>query len=142
MPNAPGNGPNLVRYTLCADNQTVRDNISGLVWQASVDTTASGQMTWQAAKTYCAQLTLAGGGWRLPSRIELVSILDVTQPSGNAQIDFTYFPNTPHEAFWTASPSITTATAAWSVYFQDTGPQAGRIIPSDITAIQRVRCVR
>jgi hypothetical protein len=142
MPNVPGNGPNLIRYTLCADNQTVRDNVSGLVWQAGVDTGSTGRMTWQEAKTYCSQLTLAGGGWRLPSRIELVSILDIAQPSGVAQIDFTYFPNTPDEPFWTSSPAVTTSTNAWSVYFQSTGPLAGRVITTDITGILRVRCVR
>jgi len=142
MPNVPGNGPNASRYTLCADNQTVRDNVSGLVWQAVVGATFADLKTWQDAKTYCAGLTLAGGGWRLPSRIELVSILDLTQPSGNAHIDFFTFPITPNEPFWTSSPVVGAPTNAWSVYFQSTGPQAGRITSTDITGSLRVRCVR
>jgi hypothetical protein len=142
MPNTPGRGPNTERHTLCPDNQTVRDNVTGLVWQASVDTSATGRMTWQTAKTYCAGLTLAGGGWRLPSRIELVSILDITQPSSVPQIDYVNFQNTPDEPFWTSSPVAGAATTAWSVYFQSTGPQAGRVISTDITGVLRVRCVR
>jgi hypothetical protein len=142
MPNVPGNGPNTERYTLCADNQTVRDHVSGLVWQAAVDTAAAGLMSWQSAKTYCAGLALAGGSWRLPSRIELASILDITQVSGNPQIEWSTFQNTPSESFWTSSPVVGSVTNAWSVSFNGAGPQAGRIISYDITGVLRVRCVR
>ena len=56
-------------------NGTVRDNFTGLIWQK--DYTAT--MTWYKALGYCAQLDLGGyavGSWRLPSVVELTTLID------------------------------------------------------------------
>ncbi len=65
-------------------NGTVTDNNTGLIWQQNTaDTNGSGTIssadrrTWPQAIDYCAGLSHAGASdWRLPSRFELLSILD------------------------------------------------------------------
>ena len=44
---------------------------AGLVWQANPSQVA---MSWADAKAYCAKLDLAGGGWRLPTKEELLAL--------------------------------------------------------------------
>ncbi|MCF6466867.1 DUF1566 domain-containing protein [Nonomuraea sp. MG754425] len=99
MPNPRTPGlPNPARYTARGDG-TVRDHVTCLVWQR---VPAPKTYTFTQAKTYCAGLRLAGGGWHLPTRIELTSIIDVTR--ANPAIDPAAFPGTPPGFFWTSSP--------------------------------------
>ena len=95
MPNdqadVTAGAPNLESYTDNGDG-TVTDNVTGLMWQQTVPT---GTYTWAQAVAYCPTLTLADhSDWRLPSRIELVSIVDLGVTSG-PMINSTYFPSTP-----------------------------------------------
>lgn len=83
---------------------TVTDTVTGLVWQRA---NAVDQATHSAAKAVCSALDLGGfavGTWRLPTYIELLSLVDDTrlQPS----INTTAFPNTPYanQPFWTSTP--------------------------------------
>jgi hypothetical protein len=111
----------------------VKDNLTGLVWQQSVD---SGMYNWDDAKTYCQQLQLDGGGWRLPTCNELLTLVDPTQ-SSPALIDSTAFRNTPATYFWSASPFVDDSGQAWFVNFNY--GSANRI---GTTTPYRVRCVR
>jgi hypothetical protein len=100
-------------YTITTD--TVTDNVTGLMWQRVVSDT---RYPWADAKTYCAGLTLGGlTGWRLPMRMELVSLVDYTAVSPT--INTTVFPFAPTSPFWTASPSVDSANSAWTVNFND-----------------------
>lgn len=75
---------NTPSYTDNGDG-TVTDNVTGIVWQKQNDGLGR---SWSDAKTYCSSLTLGGGGgWRLPSRYELVTVTDYGGDSVN------YFPN-------------------------------------------------
>jgi hypothetical protein len=96
--------------------------------------------TWAGAKRYCNELVLGGcTGWRLPSRIELVSISDFTRT--DPSIDDTVFPDTTVERpFWTSSivagqsspgPTIWALTFAQFFFTRTTS--------EDVLA---VRCVR
>jgi hypothetical protein len=77
IPNPVGSGlPNPHSYTELEDG-TVRDNVTGMVWQKLEE---SPEVTgdWEAARSACE---LLDGDWRLPSIIELASLLDVTSRS-------------------------------------------------------------
>ncbi|GIF25474.1 hypothetical protein BJ973_003751 [Actinoplanes tereljensis] len=116
-------------------NGTVRDESTCLVWQKAV---APATHTFTEAKTYCAGLDLDGGGWHLPSRIELTSIVDPSR-SGPA-IDRTAFPGTPAQFFWTSSPWAVTKEPlrAWIINFYEGLASNGAYQSGSY----QVRCVR
>jgi hypothetical protein len=116
------------RYVPNTTGDTVSDSRTGLVWQGTVNAST---YTWDAARSYCAGL---GGGWRLPSLKELLTLVDPTRPPPT--ID-PAFPNTPAEGFWSASPYVRSSGYAWLVFFS-TGSSAD----SATSSAYRVRCVR
>lgn len=119
MPSTPSeNLPHPASYTDLG-NGTVRDNVTGLIWEKTESTPA---LAWAAAKTYCTGLALAGRTWHLPTRIELISIMDYTK--SGAKIDTTAFPNAPGAFHWTSSPWVVSQIAskpqeAWAINFSD-----------------------
>jgi hypothetical protein len=130
MPNPASTGlPNPASYTTNGDG-TVTDNVTGLIWRGTVD---PGSYTPTQAATYCANL---GGGWRLPTRVELVSLVDFTIASPGPTINQTYFPNTPGAAFGTSS-AYGASGGAWLVAF-DSGLTSADFVPN----AYKVRCVR
>jgi hypothetical protein len=133
MPNPVKSGlPNPASYTVADGGNLVVDEVTGLNWQRNVD---SRFYTWDEAKQACACLLIDGmGGFRLPSRIELVSLADWTSvPS----IDAIAFPNTAPESFWTSSALVSTPGLSWLVSFD-----AGFSTYSDVVYPYRARCVR
>jgi hypothetical protein len=118
------------RYTLTGG--TVVDTKTKLTWQQTVP---AAKYAWAAAKTYCQTLSLAGTGWRLPTRKELQTIVDYSQ--SNPSIDPTAFPATPAAAFWSSSPVAGSPTVAWSIYFI-----IGLTYSFVMTDPNEVRCVR
>ena len=137
MPNpATANLPNPAGYTNLEDG-TVRDDVTCLVWQRDV---AEGAYSWAEADDYCSNLPVAGGGWRLPTRIELVSLVDFTKAAPEPTIDTVAFPNTPAEVFWSSSLVDDTSSGtsfAWYVYFY-----SGATSAYELPIKSRVRCVR
>ena len=118
---------------------TVTDNVTKLVWQKAVTSTQA--YAWCDAINYCATLTLAGRTWRLPTRIELLSIVDFTRTS--PAINTTYFPSVPGGKYhWTASPWVVSQLAgkaqdSWIVnFYEGLASNAG-----DRTAAEYARCV-
>ncbi len=82
-----GNQPS---YTDNADG-TVTDNVTGLVWQQTIDTNgdgdidASDKLSYESAISYCEDLSLAGSDdWELPTIKQLYSLIDFSgvDPSG------------------------------------------------------------
>jgi hypothetical protein len=142
MPSSPGEGlPNPASYTLVtlAGDQIILDNVTGLAWQRNVPST---WLTWEQALDYCASLTLGGlDDWRLPSRIELISILDfrATSPS----IDDIAFPlsvpATGNFRFWTSSRQARGGPliVAFAIDFR-----VGGTLWDTNTTLNPVRCVR
>ena len=124
---ATGCGP---RFTDLLDG-TVRDNANGAVWQQAVD---AGSYTQAGAIAYCAGLPLDGGGWRLPTKDELLSVVDTRFVS---TIDPTYFPGTPADFFWSSSFVVWSPSYKWYVYF-NTGNAGYNVAAS----AYRARCVR
>jgi hypothetical protein len=122
---SPGNPAK--RYAV--SNGGVTDTRSGLVWQSTV---SASTYTWEAAKTHCSGI---GGGWRLPSLKELLTLVDPTRTG--PCID-PVFSGTATSSFWTASPYVVDPPGyAWVVSFG--GGEAGGLAT---TVTNYVRCVR
>jgi len=94
------------------NNGTITDNVTGLVWQKQDDATTR---TWDAANTYCSNLSLPGTGWRLPTDFELETIVDFGKYSPS--INTTYFPGTRSSYYWSSTTLAGSTTGAWVVYF-------------------------
>ena len=102
----------------------------GLEWS---ETLPGGRMPWAKADAACKAL---GEGWRLPTRRELVSLVDDTRHA--PAIDAEVFPDTQSAAYWTSTPAAwSPSSAAWVVGF--CGGYAG-VFHHGITAF--VRAVR
>jgi len=110
----------------------VADKVTGLTWQRAV---AKDSYTWADANAYCQNVDFDWmGGWRLPTKKELESI--VNRRAVRPAIDCVAFPDTPFDAFWSSSP-LKAAGYAWRVRF-DTGSSDA----AALTNTARVRCVR
>lgn len=118
------------RYTFTTD--TVTDSKTGLVWQRQVTATNYDQ---DGGAAYCQSLALAGGGFRLPTIEELLSIVDDTRLSPS--IDTTAFPSTPIAFFWSSTVDPGTPSYGIQVNFGD-----GTTMRSDRVFLRSVRCVR
>ena len=117
-------------YTVTAD--TVTDDVTGLEWQREESPTP---LDWWDARDYCAGLDLAGHeDWRLPSRVELVSLLDYG--ALDPTIDLDAFPTASSELYWSASP-VPFQNLAYGVRFE-----LGFIYDHDPFGTGAVRCVR
>lgn len=134
MPNAPGLGlPNEERYDIATPGVVI-DEITGVSWQRELEPTAG--RSWPDADQYCKDLTLAGhDDWRLPTRLELVSIVDFA--AFDPAIDATAFPNTPAFGFWSGSLHADQPETAWLVYFKD-----GYTSFNQFAYSSQARCVR
>jgi len=131
MPNAASTDPDAPNQADYVDNGdgSVLDTITGLIWQK---TNSQAQLSWTESFEYCEQLTLGGrSGWRLPSRIELVSVED---PSNQQSGPLTYstLPETL-PMFW--SSDRLDSQWVWYVW----GPKAGG---TDQDELHYARCVR
>jgi hypothetical protein len=86
-------------YTLSNDGLTVYDNVTGLTWQRSPDTSGDGSIlatdkkTYAQAEAYVTSMNVAKYGgysdWRMPSIKELYSLINFngTDPSGLSGTD-------------------------------------------------------
>ncbi len=104
-------------YDDSANNGTVTDETTGLVWQQTMENSS----TQMAAVSTCGSLNLGGfTDWRLPTVVELLSIFDPTlyEPA----INQTYFPGTQFlQLLWTSTLQAGSPSSAWVIdfYYQD-----------------------
>jgi|GEM_PF-2319496 len=128
--DAQGGAPNPAVYVNNGDG-TVTDKVTGLIWQQ----TTTADMTPSEAASYCSNLALGGqDDWRLPTLIELASLLDF---GVNPSIDAISFPNTPAVAFWSSSLGANSPGTGWQVFFAGGFSEA-----APLTTKGYVRCVR
>lgn len=105
--------PNPAQFVVGPEG-TVTDTVTGLSWEAR----ATRNSPWSFAKSDCEALTLGGHcDWRLPTWIELVSILDYGE-AGPA-LDTRYFVEGWSSTFWSSTPVLGSPTARWAVNTDD-----------------------
>jgi hypothetical protein len=126
--DGPGN-------TYIETNGVVSDALLGIEWTRAF----SGPSTWTAANTYCDGLDFDGKqDWRLPTRQELISIVDYGRY--DPVLDVAVFdapPTASNKLFWTSRPHASSGQDHWIVNSQE-GNVVGR---SNILTAQ-VRCAR
>lgn len=109
---------------------TVTDTVTKLMWQKAV---APGTFTRSAGAAYCTAATTGGhNDWRLPSVIEIFSIVDHTVSTGPT-INSVFGPTTA-DSFWT---STGVGTIGLMVSFGN-----GTLGRNGVSAMLLVRCVR
>lgn len=123
MPNGPAavasGAPNAMSYTDNGDG-TVTDKITGLMWQQA----SFGPSNWAQAVAHCPTLTLGGyKDWRLPTRIELLSLVDYSVVFGTTlMVNSTYFPSLTDAYYWTSTVRANAPSSeAWVVNFTQGG---------------------
>lgn len=122
------------RHFVPQANDEVRDEASGLIWQARDDGVERTQADAAAA---CAALETEGapaGTWRLPSVTELSTL--ILFGKANPAIDQA-FPDPSGPNTWTSTPIANANTMHWSVRFG-----VGEVMPMLSTALAPARCVR
>jgi hypothetical protein len=114
--------PSAERFTVLQsfNNQAVRDNETGLVWEQSVD---NGQRSWDNARSGCNLRTKGGRkGWRLPAVHELATLQDPNNPFGQPDLPPGHpFTGVLPTFYWTATTDANDPTKAWWVSFDDAG---------------------
>jgi hypothetical protein len=146
MPDRSGGAAHAPSYDVTTTPGVVIDKVTGLMWQRERPLQylgCSGMRelpydicSWPEAVGYCDALSLAGhDDWRLPAKIELESILDLTLYQPN--IDLTIFPGTRSDWYWTSSPYIDKPGLFWMVSFW-----FGADTQFPTSEKQYVRCVR
>jgi hypothetical protein len=109
--------PSASRFTVLTEfgGAAVRDNNTGLVWEQSPTT----MTTWTDARLQCIDKNVGGTrGWRLPSVVELTSLVDQSLGTPFVPSVFTGVQPAP---YWTATTNAdsTSSTSKFSVNFQD-----------------------
>jgi len=96
-------------------NQAVLDRETGLVWEKSPNPNPASD--WVGASANCVNKSIADRkGWRLPSVVELASLVDTSQsfptlPAGHP------FTNVQADTYWTSTTYAENASIAWGVNF-------------------------
>lgn len=136
MPTPPGAGlPHPATYHFDQASPTVCDGVTGLVWERQPKPDL---VDLDGALAYCAALVVGGfADWRLPTRIELVSLLAHEKPP--PLIDGDAFPGTVTDYYWTSS-IVTGNNRSYGVDFNSGDVH---FLPGDTQRTTfRVRCVR
>lgn len=101
-------------------DDTIIDGVTGLIWRKQTDK----ELIWSDALNYCNNLTLGGQtDWRLPSRTELITLLDYSRTDYQyPTIDTTYFPNANFSdalsaVYWSSTPNAANPSYAWALDF-------------------------
>lgn len=128
-------------------NGTITDNNTGLMWQKEDDNQlyswymATGNYHYSynpASQNVCGDLVLGGyADWRLPTKKEVLGIVDYSVSMPASSINPIYFPTAKADAYWTATGFRGGTTSAWYVQF------GGGTVNYNSTGNELyVRCVR
>lgn len=116
------NRPKPPRNFVFGDAGVVIDTATNLAWQHEPPPE---RFAWEPAKAYCQSLALDGGGWRLPSRPELLTVMKYAHDPFLAD----------HDWYWSADVGVREGTA-WGVGIDSW------LNGNPVETKSRVRCVR
>ncbi len=132
----PSDAPPNASYMVAngADGAIIVDNVTGLGWQDTVPTT---ERTFDEATAYCDALVYDGqSDWRLPTRIEAISIMSFQPTFDGSSVTTGAFSDVPNAmCFWTASRDPQTSTYAYALDIATVSPFA-------MSSKCAARCVR
>lgn len=115
---------------VCSDKKLGR-----LMWQ---DEKQNFEGTWEQAQEYCKLVSLAGyKDWRLPTRVELLSITDKARSNPALNTAFKYITDSDYPWYWSQTKSAGDSSSAWIVDFR-----FGGVFWNDVSVRVFVRCVR
>jgi hypothetical protein len=123
--------------TYTVNGSSVIDSVTGLEWEKS----ATPSLEWVPAGEHCAAL---GSGWRLPTRLELISLMDYgSADAANAALPKAFVPSTGTASYWSSSESAKDPKNAWFVNF-DAGGASPFWAKQDTGLLSElsVRCVK
>jgi len=115
------------RFTVQADTNVVKDNLTGLMWARNANL-SGGSPNWNYAVAYCTNLTYGGySDWRLPNVRELLSLVDfgwgppaLCNTAGTGQ----WTQNDPFTGvqsgyYWSSTTDAGYTSYAWYVHLYD-----------------------
>jgi cysteine-rich repeat protein len=130
----PTTSPSPPQSTYFFTADYIEDSKTGLQWQKTMSKT---DMTWQEAQDYCWGLSLSNKtDWRMPTMIELLSIVDYGKASGPSVNTATFTDAVVDETWWTSTSPPGTE---YGTYLQLAWAQFGHF---QKTVKTKVRCVR
>lgn len=102
---------------LSKSNGVVTDSQTTLEWQDDYSDNADSikQTNWESAIDYCEGLGLDEGGWRLPNKKELLSIVDYSRYNPSIDTAFTQ----TSDLYWSSTTHANYTNHAWIVDFND-----------------------
>ncbi len=129
--------PSATRFTILGafGDAAVRDDETGLVWEKTLETN---EVSWTDARAACANKDVGGRkGWRLPSIIELASLVDPSIRTGPTLALDHPFTSVQMDAYWSATTIAGNPNSAWIVFFD-----TGKVLHAFKTITFHVWCVR
>lgn len=119
------------RFVVQDAGAVVRDTKTNLRWERVATTTLHSRA---ASSNYCANLTVAGGGWRMPTIKELLTIVDRAE-TGSPKWPTAFFDG-PVGDYWSSTTAFQNAGTQYYVAFATGASQT-----SD-QGTRYVRCVK
>jgi hypothetical protein len=102
------------RFTVSTDGYCVTDNLTGLMWVRSPDSTAR---TWQQVLDYANGLSLCGyTDWRLSNVNELEGLVNAGQSNSATWLNTQGFSNVQSDYYWSSTSVAYDPNDAWIVY--------------------------
>lgn len=110
------------RFTANGDG-TITDKLTDLVWLQNAD--CFNVIGWQSALDNARTLAngacglndaSVAGDWRLPNRVEMLSLVNYQQPDGAVWLDSQGFTNGVHGYYWTSDTYVPTPAQKWVVH--------------------------
>ena len=120
---------------LSAEVTIVKDDKNKLLWEDTIHVEDI-KITQIKSKVYCSELELGGyTDWRLPTLIELLSIVDYKKYKPALLKEFSHV--NKDTIYWTSTPYVRSSDEYWGVNFKD-----GATSNATETYDRYVRCVQ